>query len=426
MNLREFRRAGHFPSLVCAFLYFDVSFMVWVLVGSLGVSISTSLGLDPVTDAARKGFMVALPLLGGSLLRLVLGLLTDHIGARRTAILGMLATAIPLLLGWLWADSYPEVLLVGLLLGVAGASFAAALPLASRWYPPQYQGLAMGIAGAGNSGTALATFFGPLLARSLGWHAVFGLALIPLLVTLCIFVLLAKDSPSQPPAKALRDYGAVLGIGDTWWFCLLYSVTFGGFVGLASFLTIFFKDQYFPFDVKTGEIYAGSITTACVISGSFMRPVGGYLADRFGGIRMLMILYLGIGLALLCLTSLPPLPVAITLLFAAMGMLGMGNGSVFQLVPQRFPREIGVLTGIVGAAGGLGGFFLPNVLGTLKRLSASFAPGFAIFALMACLCVIVLWRLRPRWENEFLAATSPVAAPPAEETPLLPANASAN
>jgi NNP family nitrate/nitrite transporter-like MFS transporter len=426
MNLRQFRRAGHFPSLVCAFLYFDVSFMVWVLVGSLGVSISASLSLDPVTDAARKGFMVAVPLLGGSLLRLVLGLLTDHIGARRTAILGMTLTAIPLLLGWLWADSYPEVLLVGLLLGVAGASFAAALPLASRWYPPQYQGLAMGIAGAGNSGTALATFFGPLLARSLGWHAVFGLALIPLLLTLCVFVLLAKDSPNQPPAKPLRDYGAVLGFGDTWWFCLLYSVTFGGFVGLASFLTIFFKDQYFLFDVKTGEIYAGYITTLCVISGSFLRPVGGYLADRFGGIRMLMILYLGIGLALLSLTSLPPLPVAITLLFATMGMLGMGNGSVFQLVPQRFPKEIGVLTGIVGAAGGLGGFFLPNVLGTLKRITASFAPGFAVFALMACLCVIVLWRLRPRWESDFLAATSPAAAPPAEEAPLLPANASAN
>jgi NNP family nitrate/nitrite transporter-like MFS transporter len=425
MNLRAFRRAGHFPTLICAFLYFDVSFMVWVLIGSLGVSISAQLGLDPVTDAAKKGFLVALPLLGGSLLRLVLGLLTDHIGARRTAILGMMLTAIPLLLGWLWADSYPEMLLVGLLLGVAGASFAAALPLASRWYPPQYQGLAMGIAGAGNSGTALATFFGPLLARSLGWHAVFGLALVPLSLTLLVFALLARDSPKQPPPKTLRDYGVVLGYADTWWFCLLYAVTFGGFVGLASFLTIFFKDQYFPLDAATGEIYAGYITTLCVVSGSFLRPVGGHLADRFGGIRMLMLLYIGAGIGLLALTTLPSLPIAIVLLFGVMGLLGMGNGSVFQLVPQRFPREIGVITGLVGAAGGVGGFLLPNMLGRLKQQTASFAPGFAVFALIACLCVLVLWRLRPRWESEFLSSATPLQ-PSIEDEAFVPANASGN
>jgi len=410
MNLRDFRRAGHLPTLICAFLYFDVSFMIWVLIGSLGVSISAQLGFDPVADAAKKGFLVAVPLLGGSLLRVVLGLLTDHIGARRTALVGMMLTTIPLLLGWLWANNFPEILLVGLLLGVAGASFAAALPLAGRWYPPHYQGLAMGIAGAGNSGTALATFFGPVLARWLGWHAVFGLALIPLLVILGIFFLLAKDSPHQPPPKSLRDYGAVLGYADTWWFGLLYSVTFGGFVGLASFLTIFFKDQYFLLDTKSGEVYAGYITTFCVISGSFLRPVGGYLADRFGGIRMLMLLYSAAGLALLMLATLPALPVAIVLLFAVMGLLGMGNGSVFQLVPQRFPREIGVLTGIVGAAGGIGGFLLPNMLGKLKQETASFAPGFVLFALMACLCVFVLWRLRPRWESESLTTTSPAIA----------------
>src|SRR5207302_2364411 len=161
-------------------------------------------------------------------------------GARRTAILGLLLTLLPLLLGWLWVNSLGTLLLVGLLLGVAGASFAAALPLASRWYPPRYQGMAMGIAGAGNSGTALATLFGPMLAQSLGWHAVFGLALIPVLLTLLLFTLFAKDSPSQPPPKHLADYAAVLGQRDTWWFSLFYSFTFGGFVGFAVFLNIFF------------------------------------------------------------------------------------------------------------------------------------------------------------------------------------------
>ena len=394
MHLRNFRRVGHWPTLACAFLYFDVSFMVWVLLGALANSIVPEFGLN----AAQKGFMVAVPLLAGALLRLVLGVLTDHIGARRTGILGLLLTTIPLLLGWLWADRFSHILLIGVLLGVAGASFAAALPLASRWYPPQLQGIAMGIAGAGNSGTCLATFFGPRLAQWWGWHAVFGLALAPLLGTLAIFILFAKDSPNQPAPKRLVDYAAVLRLRDTWWFCLFYSVTFGGFVGLASFLNIFFHDQY-----DLSSVQAGSFATLCVIAGSFLRPLGGYLADRFGGIRMLTALYLGVGATMVALFTLPPLSWGTLFLFLGMGMLGMGNGCVFQLVPQRFPREIGVMTGIVGAAGGVGGFFLPNVLGLLKQFSGSFASGFLIFALVGLGCAVVLLYASRSWEGVFVA-----------------------
>src|SRR5437588_7807532 len=211
MHLRSFLKAGHWPTLLCAFLYFDVSFMVWVLLGSLAKSIVPDFQLNE----AQRGFMLAVPLLGGSLLRLVLGVLTDHIGARRTGIVGLVLTLVPLLLGWLWVDSFPTVLLVGLLLGVAGASFAAALPLASRWYPPQYQGMAMGIAGAGNSGTALATLFGPMLAQALGWHAVFAIALVPILGMLAVFAAFAQDSPNQPAPKPLAAYGSVLKLPDT-------------------------------------------------------------------------------------------------------------------------------------------------------------------------------------------------------------------
>jgi NNP family nitrate/nitrite transporter-like MFS transporter len=349
-----------------------VSFMVWLLPGALANSIVSEFGLSD----AQKGFMVAVPLLGGAVLRLALGLLTDRIGARRTAILGMSLTTLPLLLGWLWADRFGEMLLVGLLLGVAGASFAAALPLASRWYPPRYQGLAMGIAGAGNSGTALATFFGPRLAVVWGWHAVFGLALIPLLATLALFLILAKDSPDQPPPRPLGDYAAVLRLGDTWWFCLFYAITFGGFVGLASFLNVFFLSQY-----GLSKVEAGNFSTLCVIAGSALRPLGGHLADRFGGVRVLTGLYLVAGAMMLGMASLPSLFAGTALLFGIMAALGMGNGSVFQLVPQRFPKEIGVVTGIVGAAGGLGGFVLPNVLGILKQTTGSFGGGFLAFAL---------------------------------------------
>jgi NNP family nitrate/nitrite transporter-like MFS transporter len=393
-------RVGHWPSLLSAFLYFDISFMVWVLLGALANSIVP----DFKVNDAERGLMLALPLLGGSILRLLLGLLTDHIGARRTGIIGLGLTLVPLVLGWLWADSFPKILLVGLLLGVAGASFAAALPLASRWYPPEYQGIAMGIAGAGNSGTALATLFGPILAQSVGWHAVFGLALIPVIFTLFTFVLLAKDSPSQPAPKPLTAYAAVLRHADTWWFCMFYSVTFGGFVGLAVFLNSFFYLQY-----GLERVQAGYFATVCVIAGSFLRPVGGYLADRFGGIRMLTFLYVGIGVMMLGLATLPPLALGTALMFAGMGMLGMGNGSVFQLVPQRFPKEIGVMTGIVGAAGGLGGFFLPNILGSLRQLTNTFSGGFLIFALVGFGCAVALLQVSRAWEGVFVAKGGTVA-----------------
>jgi MFS transporter, NNP family, nitrate/nitrite transporter len=470
MNLRDFRRAGHFPTLLCAFLYFDISFMIWVLIGALGVSVSKEVfpvpaGADPVAHAKEVApyvtFMLAVPTLAGALLRLVLGVMADRWSGRKTAILGMCLTAIPLLLGVLWAHTFAEMILVGILLGIGGASFAVALPLASRWYPPQYQGLAMGIAGAGNSGTALATFFGPMLAVStlaglfswvpglanglattfglhpeaqLGWRAVFGLALVPLAMTLVLFVLFAKDSPTQPPPKPLGAYAAMLGFADTWWFCLFYSMTFGGFVGLAVFLNKFFTDQYTEtlasvYDALFGaneksltdkaSVLAGYFTTLCVVSGSFLRPVGGYFADRVGGIRMLMVLYSGVALALGLMYVLPPLWAGVTLLFVAMGCLGMGNGSVFQLVPQRFPKEIGVVTGIVGAAGGMGGFFLPNVFGLSKRWTGNYALGFVVFAVLPVVCMICLSLLRARWEATFLAQLKATQAPVPEPQPVV-------
>jgi NNP family nitrate/nitrite transporter-like MFS transporter len=394
MHLRGFLKAGHWPTLLCAFLYFDVSFMVWVLLGALANAIVPDFGLNE----AERGFLLAVPLLGGSLLRIVLGLLTDHIGARRTGMAGLTLTLAPLLLGWLWADRFSTLLLVGLLLGVAGASFAAALPLASRWYPPQYQGMALGIAGAGNSGTALATLFGPLLASRFSWHAVFGLSLIPVTLTLVIFTLFARDG-GRPAPKTLADYAAVVRQPDTGWFCLFYAITFGGFVGFAVFLNSFFVVQY-----QLDRIQAGYFATACVIAGSFLRPFGGYLADRFGGIRMLVGLYVGIGVVLLGLAALPPLAGGMLLMFTAMGLLGLGNGAVFQLVPQRFPREIGVVTGIIGAAGGIGGFFLPNSLGVLKWATDSFAGGFLIFACACFGCAVVLLVVSRSWQGTFVSA----------------------
>ncbi len=292
---------------------------------------------------------------------------------------------IPLILGWKFANSMAQIYTIGLLLGVAGASFAVALPLASRWYPPHHQGLAMGIAGAGNSGTVLAAFFAPRIAKAVGWHNVFGLALIPMILMFLIFLLLAKDSPTHPEPKKLGDYFKPIKTRDAWLFNLFYSITFGGFVGLASFLPIFFHDQY-----GQSKVMAGNLTALCVFAGSFVRPIGGYLADRFGGVKVLSGVYMLVGILAFSIGTIPPLPVVVVGFFLMMLSLGSGNGSVFQLVPLRFKNEIGVITGLVGAFGGLGGFFLPNILGSLKDITGTYSSGFMVFAFTALGAAIVL------------------------------------
>lgn len=383
-----FWKSGHLPTLFSAFLYFDVSFMIWVLLGALGNYVAADLQLNP----AQKGLMTAIPLLGGSILRLVFGQLTDRIGPRKTGCIGLAMTLLPLLGGWLWADSMGKVYAVGLLLGVAGASFAVALPMASRWYPPKYQGLALGIAGAGNSGTILSTFFAPRLAEALGWHAVFGLAILPLAIVATVFAIFAREAPVKTTPASGSDFFAVLAERDTYLFSLFYGVTFGGFVGLASFLSILLHDQY-----GISKVMAGDLTSLCVIAGSFLRPVGGLLADRLGGIRMLSILYGAAALLALGVAQLPSLWLAVTLLFLLMGCLGVGNGSVFQLVPQRYGKRVGIATGILGAAGGLGGFFLPTIVGSLKQMTGSYAGGLAGLAGLAVTALAVLAVAQMEW-----------------------------
>ena len=215
MRMRDFRRAGHTPSLVAGLLHFDVSFMIWVILGALGAYIAEDLGLT----AAEKGVLVAVPLLSAAVCRVTFGVLADRFGPRRIGTISMSIVVLPLLWGWLGANSMNELLGVGVLLGVAGASFAISLPLASRWYPPQYQGLAMGIAGAGNSGTVACALLAPRLAEHVGWHGVMGLALIPVGLVLIAFRLLAKEPPAPAQRLTLGAFGEMLGEGDTWKLC---------------------------------------------------------------------------------------------------------------------------------------------------------------------------------------------------------------
>jgi NNP family nitrate/nitrite transporter-like MFS transporter len=399
---KDFFKAGHTPTLVSAFLYFDMSFMVWVLLGALGVQVAKDLGLSP----AEKGFMVAVPVLAGALLRLVNGVMVDRIGPKRAGVVCQAIVIAGLLIAWLvGVDSYPAILALGLVLGVAGSSFAVALPLASRWYPPQYQGIALGIAGAGNSGTVLASLFAPTLAAMFGWQNVIGLAAIPLGIAFAIYLAFAKDSPDQPPPKSLPEYLSVLRERDAWWFMLFYGVTFGGFVGLSSSLTIYFNAEY-----GLTAVVAGFYTAACVFAGSMLRPVGGALADRIGGIRTLSIMYMTAAAALVVLSFGPPdIRASLAVLIVGMGALGMGNGAVFQLVPQRFRKEIGVMTGLVGMTGGVGGFYLASSLGLAKQLTGDYQAGFLGFAALAVLALAGLSAIKRKWRTTWGAVGATAA-----------------
>lgn len=394
---KKFFAAGHTPTLAAAFFYFDMSFMVWVMLGPLGVQISNDLHLD----AGQKGLMVAVPLLVGAVLRVVNGVGADRIGPKATGFVGQAIVIAGLLLAWYFGvHSFAQILAVGVVLGVAGSSFAVALPLASRWYPPQYQGIALGIAGAGNSGTVLAALFAPGLASIFGWVNVLGMAAIPLIIALLVYIVCAKDAPNPPAAKSLPEYLSVLRIGDAWWFMFFYSVTFGGFSGLASSLTIYFNADY-----GLSPVVAGYFTAAAVFAGSLVRPVGGALADRIGGIRALSIVYI-VAAAALAVASfhLPSAWIALVFFIAGMLALGMGNGAVFQLVPQRFRHEIGVMTGLVGMTGGIGGFYLASSLGYSKQFTGSYQLGLLVFAVLAMVALIGLSSIKGRWRTTWGAA----------------------
>ncbi len=374
-------RSGHPATLFSAFLYFDVCFMVWVLIGALGVYISDDLRLS----AGQKGLIVSIPLLGGAAFRILAGFLVDRIGPKKVGIATLCIAFIPLVWGWLAATSFYELVLLGFLLGVTGASFAVALPLASRCYPEAHQGVALGIAGAGNSGTMIAVLVAPFLVESFGWHAVFGLALIPVLATLWVFCRFAQEHGALPLPTPRSEIVALLHTADLIRFNVYYGVTFGGFVGMASFLGIFLHDAY-----QVRPLQAGQLTALCVFGGSFIRPVGGYLADSIGGLKLLIGLYVGAAICFLIIALLPPLGAALAAIFLGMLLLGMGNGAIFREVPLRFPEHVGLVSGIVGAAGGLGGFFLPTLLGAMKEWTGSFSGGFALFSGVALCCGVTL------------------------------------
>ena len=386
---KTFLKAGHAPTLFASFLYFDFTFAIWVLNGAMAPFISESFHLD----AAQKGFMVSVPIIAGALMRFPLGVLSQYIGRKNAAMVEMGLIIVALLYGYAFVNTHDQVLAMGVLLGIAGGSFGVALSLGSGWFPPRYKGLAMGIAGAGNSGTVLAVLFAPPLAMKYGWTTVYGLAAATMLLPMAVMWFCAKEPPDREAHQTFRGHIACLFEKDGWAFSLIYVITFGGFIGLASFLPTYFYDQF-----KVTKVQAGQLTMLATLMGSAVRVVGGYVSDRVGGINTLSGVLIGVaGTLVLCGLAGQSLTVTTLLFMLCFAALGAGNGALFQLVPLRWPLATAVAGSMIGEVGALGGGFVPNAMGQSKQLTGTYLWGFVAFAVLAIVMLVMLRFVQIRW-----------------------------
>jgi MFS transporter, NNP family, nitrate/nitrite transporter len=430
-------RSGNWKALLACFLYFDTGFTAWVMFGPLAPFISKQISLTPV----QAGFLVAVPVLAASIVRVTFGNLFQSVHGRPLALLGIALSAIPAVVLLLpIVPSYTLLLVLGVFLGVGGASFAIALPMAGSSYPPRVQGLVLGLAAAGNIGAVVDGFVFPGLAQSFGWQRA-TMAVLPLLALTAVAVYFwAEDrsAKSGSPAKAFaglgismagliglvllvnagafgpgktgqlllpllgallafavlpRKYVAVLAERDTWVIMLVYSITFGGFVGMSSYVSLLLTTQY-----QITKVDAGIVMALLSLTGALVRPVGGFIADRLSGVKVLLVLLVAIsacnfGFALL----MPPLAGGIAILVALYFCFGLGNGATFQLVPHRWKGKTGLMTGIIGAAGGIGGFYLPVIMGIARESTGSYQLGFVTFGLLAAAAFSLVVALHRQW-----------------------------
>jgi len=414
-GFKDLKGQGHTPTLFMAFLYFDMSFMVWTMLGPLSTEIAEALAVNGfIMSASQKATLLSLPILSGAILRIVLGFGVDKLGAKLTALLSQSVVIASLITAYTMGNSitYEALLIVALGLGFAGASFAVALPQAGQWYPPKFQGVVLGIAGAGNIGVVVDFLFAPKIAEHFGWYSVFGVGAIMAIIVFIAYLFLAKNAPQdvyKANPKKLKDYFKLLKDKDTWWFNLFYAVSFGGFVGFAGYMKVYLMNTYsvdmsaFGLDMldeSNVKVIAGYFGAICIFAGAVLRPVGGNVADKIGGVKALYFFY-GAVAALVALTATVKLPfgIAIFVLFLIMANLGMANGAVFQLVPQRFGKDIGIMTGLVGCAGGLGGTALIKTLGWSKGAFDGYGAGFMIFAVVVLVAILGLSLVKTRWRT---------------------------
>jgi MFS transporter, NNP family, nitrate/nitrite transporter len=388
-GFRTFLKSGHAPTLFASFLYFAFSCCIWVMNGAMAPFISEAYHLTP----AQKGVMLSIPIFAGALMRFPLGILSQYIGRKSATLVEMGMIMVALLFGYFVVDSYSSLLAMGVLLGIAGASFGVALSLGSGSFPARYKGLAMGIVGAGNVGTAVSVLVAPALAQHYGWQTVYGIAAIAMLVPIITVVVFAHEPPDVDKHSSLREHVACLFEKDGWAFSLIYAVTFGGFIGLTTFLPSYYYDQF-----GVSKVQAGQLSMLAAFMGAAVRIFGGWISDHWGGVNTLTVV-----LATVCVTlvlcglagnSLVATTLLLMLCFAA---LGAGNGALFQLVPLRWPLATAVAGSMIGEIGALGGGFIPNAMGMSKQYAGTYLWGFVGFAACAAAMLVMLRFMQIRW-----------------------------
>jgi NNP family nitrate/nitrite transporter-like MFS transporter len=369
-GFKAFLKTGHSPTLFASFLYFSFSCCIWVLNGAMAPFISETYQLSP----AQKGLMLSIPIIAGALMRFPLGVLAQYIGRKNATLVEMGLIAVAMLFGFFFVDSFNDLLAMGVLLGIAGASFGVALSLGSGSFPPRHKGLAMGLVGAGNIGTAVSVLVAPPLAQAFGWQSVYGIAAVAIAIPMVVMITLAKEPPDVDNHASFREHIACLFEKDGWAFSVIYGITFGGFIGLTTFLPTYYFDQF-----GVSKVEAGQLTMLAAFMGATVRVFGGWISDRWGGIA-------GHSLTLSTLLFM--------LCFAA---LGAGNGALFQLVPLRWPLATAVAGSMIGEIGALGGGLVPNAMGLSKQHTGTYLWGFVVFAGLALIVLLMMRRMQLRW-----------------------------
>ena len=373
-------RPGSGKALFLSTTAFAVSFAVWGLIAALAPTFTQIYTLS----ATQKSVMIALPVLLGSLGRIVAGMLADRFGGKKVMAALLILAAFPAVaIGF--STTYNQLLIFGLLLGIAGTTFPVGVGFTSRWFAPEKQGAALGIYGMGNIGQSIAVFFAPVLAAQFGdWRVVFFVFAAVTLVWGIVFYLLAENDTTTARPRSMAEMIAPLKRSSTAWILsLFYFLTFGGFVALALYMPTFLREIF-----NLTPTDAGARTAGFVVLATLMRPVGGSLSDKMGGARVLIFVFAAIAALSLLLSFASIVPFTIGALGCA-AALGLGNGAVFKLVPQYFPKETGTVTGLVGAFGGLGGFFPPIELGLVKDATGSYVIGFGLLSAFAIVCLAV-------------------------------------
>ncbi|NDY92732.1 MFS transporter [Ideonella livida] len=404
-DFRQFLRAGHSPTLFAAFFYLMFSFVIWVLNGAMAPFISEQFQLT----AAQKGTLLSIPIIAGAVMRFPLGLLAQYVGRKTATLVELSLITFTMAFGYFFVSSYDDMIKMAFLLGVAGASFGVAMSLGSGWFPPQYKGLAMGLVGAGNGGTALAALLAPPLAQKFGWQAVYGIAALASFVPMAVVAFMAKEPPDRDEHASLKEHLACLLEKDGWVFSLIYVVTFGGFIGITTFLPTYYHDQF-----GVSKVQAGQLTMLAALMGSVVRIFGGWISDRWGGVNTLTVVLVVVSVGLVGVGLVGHSLVLTTLLLiVCFAALGAGNGALFQLVPLRWPMSTAVAGSMIGEIGALGGGLVPLLMGNVKQQTGSFLLGFVVLAVFSVLMLAVMRKMQLRWTRTWAekGGRARVAAP---------------